>query len=217
MEPNGVGNIFLEKLKKEVDENLTNDQYSVEELAKNIGMSRSQLHRKLSTATGQSVSQFIREYRLQRGMELLKKGDLTATEVADRIGFGSPTYFNKCFNEYYGFPPGEVKNKVVENPAMINAVATDQFNSASNPPLITAKRKFLLLKIVAAVTGLLIVGAIYFTYPELIGVGFLAKALREEDRTEVYPTLSDNSIAILPFKNLSEDQRNEYFSEGVIE
>ena len=117
MESNGVGNMFLEKLKREVDENLTNNQFGVEELAKNIGMSRSQLHRKLITATGKSVSQFIREYRLQRGMELLKEGELNAAQVADRIGFGSPTYFNKCFNEYYGFPPGEVKNKIAEIPA----------------------------------------------------------------------------------------------------
>src|SRR3990170_1771908 len=126
MESNDVGNIFLEKLKKQVAENLTNDQYSVEELAKNIGMSRSQLHRKLITATGQSVSQFIREYRLQRGMELLKKGELTAAEVADRIGFGSATYFNKCFNEFYGFPPGEVKNKIAENPATENLIGPNQ-------------------------------------------------------------------------------------------
>ena len=67
----GTGDIFLEKLKKEIDDNLTNDQFSVEELAKNIGMSRSQLHRKLNSATGQSVSQFIREHRLQLGMALL--------------------------------------------------------------------------------------------------------------------------------------------------
>jgi len=66
--------MFLEKLRKEVNENMTNDQFGVEELARNMGMSRSQLHRKLNSATGQSVSQFIREYRLQVGMELLKKG-----------------------------------------------------------------------------------------------------------------------------------------------
>src|SRR5688572_33337960 len=95
----GTGDIFLEKLKKEIDDNLTNDQFSVEDLAKNVGMSRSQLHRKLNSVTGQSVSQFIREHRLSLGMALLKEGDLTAAEVADRIGFGSATYFNKCFNE----------------------------------------------------------------------------------------------------------------------
>ncbi len=98
MEPTNVAeNALLQKLKKEVDDNLTNDQFSVEELARNIGMSRSQLHRKLVTATGQSVSQFIREYRLQLGMELLKRGDLTAAEVSERIGFGSRYVFQQMF------------------------------------------------------------------------------------------------------------------------
>jgi AraC-like DNA-binding protein len=70
--PNAIGDTFLERLIQEVDGNLTNEQFGVEELARKVGMSRSQLHRKLSSATGQSVSQFIREYRLQRGMDLLK-------------------------------------------------------------------------------------------------------------------------------------------------
>ncbi|MDB5246837.1 MAG: hypothetical protein JWQ40_1231 [Segetibacter sp.] len=140
--------MLLEKLKNEIDANLTNDQFSVEALAKKIGMSRSQLHRKLNTATGQSASQFIREYRLHLGMELLNEGGLTAAEVAYRVGFGSASYFSKCFTEYYGFPPGVVKNKLVK---------------------------------------------------------------------EETANLKDKSIAILPFKNLSGDQRNAYFSDGVIE
>jgi len=189
--------MFLEKLRKEVNENLTNDQFGVEELARNMGMSRSQLHRKLNSATGQSVSQFIREYRLQVGMELLKKGELTAAEVADRIGFGSPTYFNKCFNEYYGFPPGEVKNKIAEN-------GDKHFhgNSVRAIPSDATSRKNFLVKLVAAFAVLLFVGLIYFYYA---------------GRHQPVLTHDDKSIAILPFKNLSEDQRNEYFSEGVIE
>src|SRR5687767_7235483 len=187
--------MFLEKLKKEVDDNLTNDQFGVEELAKNIGMSRSQLHRKLITATGQSVSQFIREYRLQRGMELLKKGELTAAEVADRIGFGSATYFNKCFNEYYGFPPGEVKSKMAENPQEPKIFAP--VNKESRP---RSKRNLYLTVLVLGVT--LTVSVALYIYGK-------------NDRSVA--TTRDRSIAILPFKNLSEDQKNEYFSEGVIE
>jgi TolB-like protein/AraC-like DNA-binding protein len=196
MAVNGVGNMFLEKLKREVDDNLTNGQFGVEELAKNIGMSRSQLHRKLITATGKSVSQFIREHRLQRGMELLKEGELNAAQVADRIGFGSPTYFNKCFNEFYGFPPGEVKHRTAEVPQQAENLETVQIQP---PPL---RKKILDVRILAGVLLLVIIGVVYFN---------------SRERMEVKADRDDKSIAILPFKNLSEDQRNEYFSEGVIE
>jgi TolB-like protein/AraC-like DNA-binding protein len=193
---NGPDKMLLERLKKEVDLNLNNDQFSVEELAKNIGMSRSQLHRKLTMATGQSVSQFIREYRLELGMELLKKGTLTAAEVADQIGFGSATYFNKCFNEYYGFPPGEVKSKMAENPQEPKIFAP--VNAASHP----RSKKNLYLTLL--VLGLTLAAAV--TLYSIYG-----KSSRLSVRA------GDKSIAILPFKNLSEDQENEYFSEGVIE
>lgn len=196
---NALDNLFLEKLKKEIDGNLTNSQFSVEELAKNIGMSRSQLHRKLNVATGRSVSQFIREYRLQLGMELLKKGDLTAAEVADRIGFGSASYFNTCFNEYYGFPPGEAKNKMLEN-----VEDRGHANAVSTASLIAPKRKYFLQKLMAGGAVLVII---------VIGLLYVSNADRDEGSSGPI----DKSIAILPFKNLSEDQRNEYFSEGVIE
>jgi TolB-like protein/AraC-like DNA-binding protein len=187
---------FIEKLKQEIDSNLTNAQFGVEELAKKIGMSRSQLHRKLTVISGQSVSQFIREYRLQLAMELLKEGELTATEVADKTGFGSATYFNKCFNDYYGFPPGEVKNRITEN----------QNNTLPIPAVVdVTPRKSLWTKVIGGGVFLLIVSVLYFLYTG-----------RSENR-ESLPDFRDKSIAILPFKNLSEDQRNEYFSEGVIE
>ena len=195
MDPNAVRNMLLEKLKKEVEDNLTNDQFSVEELAKNIGMSRSQLHRKLNTVTGQSVSQFIREYRLQRGMELLKQGELNAAEVADRIGFGSATYFNKCFNEYYGYPPGEVKNKLAKNPGDVKVFEPIKTQA------VPSQRKTLYLRLLAIAILLLVIGVVYFY----------------NRNREVAAARVDKSIAILPFKNLSEDPRTEYFSEGVIE
>src|SRR5690606_34259929 len=54
-----------------------------------------------------SASQFIREIRLNRGMELLGGAGATVSEVAHQVGFSSTSYFIKCFREYYGYPPGE--------------------------------------------------------------------------------------------------------------
>jgi len=195
MEAANAASLLLSKLKKEIENNLTNSQFCVEELALNIGMSRSQLHRKLIVATGQSVSQFIREYRLQMGMELLKKGDFTAAEIAGQIGFGSPTYFSKCFSEYYGFPPGEVKNKLAESPNELVPAG----NITAFAPTI---QKSFFIKVTATILLVAVVLVVYFRFVKSNGV-------------PVHQ--NDKSIAILPFKNLSEDQRNKYFSEGMIE
>lgn len=100
---------FIKKLTKIIKANLGNEHFGVAELATEVGLSRSQLHRKLQDINGKSTSQFIREYRLQKAMDMLKRKQFTASEIAYRVGFTSPTYFNTCFHNFYGYPPGEVK------------------------------------------------------------------------------------------------------------
>jgi TolB-like protein/AraC-like DNA-binding protein len=92
-----------------LDINLSNENFGVHELAIESGLSRSQLHRKLNDIAGKSSSQFIREYRLQKAMEMLKLDSGTASEISYQVGFSSPSYFSTCFNNFYGYPPGEVK------------------------------------------------------------------------------------------------------------
>lgn len=101
---------LLDKLRIEIDKNLQNEQFGVEELAESVGMSRSNLHRKLKEVTGQSVSQFIREYRLEKSLKILKSEEFTVAEVAHKVGFSSSSYFSKRFTEYYGYPPVEINN-----------------------------------------------------------------------------------------------------------
>ncbi len=102
---------LLKRLHEIVESNLRNEQFSVEDLASEAALSRSHLHRKLRSLTGQSISQFIRKIRLDHAIEFLKKEVGTVSEIAFRVGFGSSTYFIKCFSDEFGFSPGEVKKR----------------------------------------------------------------------------------------------------------
>ncbi|MFY0627259.1 MAG: helix-turn-helix transcriptional regulator [Reichenbachiella sp.] len=102
---------LLKKLNDIVNANLKNEQFSVEDLADEVALSRSHLHRRLRALTGQSISQYIRKIRLNHSLDLLKKEVGTVSEIAFRVGFGSSTYFIKCFSEEYGYSPGEIKKR----------------------------------------------------------------------------------------------------------
>ena len=104
-----INDEIINKVTELIESNLENEQFGVNELSEGLGISRSQLHRKLNSLAGKSTSQFIREYRLEKAMVMLQNNVATASEIAYRVGFNSPTYFNSSFSEYYGYPPGEVK------------------------------------------------------------------------------------------------------------
>jgi len=101
--------IFLDKVMRSIEANMSEENFGVEELAKEVAMSRSQLHRKLIALTGQSPSEVLRNTRLLRAKELLLKKAATPSEVAFRVGFNSHTYFSKCFREEFGVSPSEIK------------------------------------------------------------------------------------------------------------
>lgn len=99
---------FLEKLTEIIDVNLHNEEFGVSELASELGMSRVTLHRKVKSIIKKSVSEFIREARLKRALELLQKKTGTISEIAYSVGFSSANYFTKCFHKHYGVTPGDV-------------------------------------------------------------------------------------------------------------
>jgi len=101
-------NDFLKKAAEIIEENISNEQFGVSELAAAVGMSRSNLLRKVKKLTELSASQFIRQVRLEKAMELLRDQSYTVSEISYKVGFNSTSYFIKCFREHYGYPPGEV-------------------------------------------------------------------------------------------------------------
>ncbi len=101
---------FLSELRGIVLQNLSEDDFGVNVLAKEVRLSRSQLHRRLKYIIGKSPSCFIREIRLLHASELLKENKNTVSEIAYKVGFSSPSYFNKCFRDYFGHSPGVHKH-----------------------------------------------------------------------------------------------------------
>lgn len=105
---NSIENDFLKRLTEIIQVNISDEMFGVSELAGEIGMSRSNLLRKVKKLTHLSVSQFIRQVRLEYAMGVLRQTSLTVSEISYKVGFSSTSYFIKCFGDYYGYPPGEV-------------------------------------------------------------------------------------------------------------
>jgi signal transduction histidine kinase/DNA-binding response OmpR family regulator len=99
--------LFLEKIINMVMKNLDNDNFSVEELGETIGMSRSNLFRKLKAITGQTPMEFIYFIRIKHSMELLLERRLNVSEIAYEVGFKSPSSFSKSFKSQFGKSPSE--------------------------------------------------------------------------------------------------------------
>ena len=90
-----------------IETNLSDPNFTVEELSQMVRLSRSQLFRKLKALTGQTSTNLIRTYRLQKAKQLLEDMVGNATEVSYMVGFSNPTYFFKCFKKEFGMTPKE--------------------------------------------------------------------------------------------------------------
>lgn len=102
---------FLRKVLAAVEKHLGDENFGVERLGQEVGMSRTQVHRKLKALTNQTASELIRSLRLQRAAELLQHRAGTVAEIAFQVGFGDPSYFTKCFREQFGCLPSEYGKK----------------------------------------------------------------------------------------------------------
>ena len=108
---NSVEEKFIEKLQAILDKEISNAEFSSENFATSVGMSRMQLHRKLKSLLGVSSTEFLRNERLKAATVLLKKGNGNISEIAYSVGFSDVSYFSKCFKEMYQCTPSEYIEK----------------------------------------------------------------------------------------------------------
>ncbi|MEE4176062.1 MAG: helix-turn-helix domain-containing protein, partial [Bacteroides sp.] len=198
---------FIERIKLITLNHLEDERFGGRELALSLGMSWSTLNRKVQAMTGKHISQIIREIRLGKALELLQQNNATAAEVAFKVGFGSPAYFSKCFTQCFGFPPGEVKKRMAEGtlplpgegPKSVNLCPKEKsiFSSCS-----ALGKPYLL----AGSLGLLVL---------LLSIAIILIA--RKNKMTVHQGTQEKSIAVLPFKNYSDDPNNQYFADGINE
>jgi transcriptional regulator GlxA family with amidase domain len=104
---NSVEERFLEKLQEVVSGNFENPDFSAEDFAMAMDMSRMQLHRKLKHLTGYSAMEFLKDQRLKTAASLLKRSDLSVSDVAYSVGFNDLSHFSKSFKASFGLSPTE--------------------------------------------------------------------------------------------------------------
>ncbi len=98
---------LLKRVMDDVEANISNPNFSVEELSHNVGMSRVNLYKKILSITGKTPSEFIRLVRLKRAAQLLRESQMNVSEVAYEVGFNNPKYFRKYFKEEFGVLPSQ--------------------------------------------------------------------------------------------------------------
>lgn len=101
---------FMKQLHAIIQKNLSDSEFGVEDIGKQIGLSRVQLYRKVKAMTGSSVVDLLRKARLAKAKRLLESRSMSVSEVAYDVGFSAPSYFTKCFKDEYGILPGDVGN-----------------------------------------------------------------------------------------------------------
>ena len=184
-----MNNSFIQKLISLAEANLANENFGPEDLAREAGISHSNLNRKLRSILNKNSSQFIKEIRLKKAKELLSNEELTVAEISYRVGFGSPTYFGKCYREFFGYAPGELRNHVSENEPEVQPVQ----------PISKKRNRTKIL--IGVLIGLIV----------LIPVSvFLIKKGSKTATVE-------KSIAVLPFVDYSPEEGTSYIINGLQE
>lgn len=194
---------FLKKAVMAVAANLDKEHFSGNELAELLCLSREQTHRKIKQLTSLSTGRFIRNIRMLKAYKLLLENNSSIAEVSYQVGFGDPSYFNKCFREELGISPGEIKKTGSTHPLAggnlyaffslpeINEVLRHQkitFEIDAGPAPVSKKKNIWL----AGVPLLLIVVLIVIGYYKTKPPGKIRAVI-------------NNRVVVLPFNNQTGD------------
>ena len=107
IEVKGNDEELMERIMKVVNENMGDSDFNVEKMCDEVGVSRTQLHRKLKEMTGVPTSEFLRNIRLNEAARLIREGKINITQVSYMVGFANNSHFSTAFKKYFGMSPTE--------------------------------------------------------------------------------------------------------------
>ena len=100
---------FIEKFRKLILDNITEENFSVVHICRALKISRTPLHNKIKALTGLSTTAFVRSIRLQKAKHLLQTTDLNVSEVGYEVGINNPAYFSRIYSEEFGEAPARTR------------------------------------------------------------------------------------------------------------
>lgn len=199
--------VLIGRLNQLIEHHIEQTDYSIDDICRELGVSRSHLFRVVKDQTGLSISRYIRQYRLLKGKGLLETTDLKIAEITYKIGLDSPQTFTKFFTEDFGVNPTDYRRTVLSSPQ--HQPTPDRITPADepiplpdSPPIRTRKYNYLVWVLIP----LLLVGVWLWLRPP-------ASATISGNGTSAF---TGSSIAILPFKN-SERPQTMLLADGVVE
>jgi AraC-like DNA-binding protein len=102
--------VFLQELSRTMENNYSNPDFGVEDLANMLNISRSSLNRKMRDILNTTANNYIRDKKIEKAEELLRTSTMQVNEICYKVGFTTPSYFIKCFRKKYGMSPNEYAN-----------------------------------------------------------------------------------------------------------
>ena len=108
----GNDEVLMDNVMKAISKNIDNNDFGVEELAKEVGLSRTHLQRKMKDITGLNVAEFIRNIRLEQAVRLLMEQKINVSQVAYSVGFSNLAHFSTVFKKHFGMTPTEYIAKI---------------------------------------------------------------------------------------------------------
>jgi TolB-like protein/AraC-like DNA-binding protein len=206
----------IEKVDKIVDDNFDQPDFGIDNICRELGVSRSHLYRQVKEHTQLSISLYIRKRKMIKAAELLRSSPMKTSEISYLIGIDSPQSFSKYFAQEFGVSPTAYRRPNVEDIETVSEEKTAAFTAPPKdvPPEATLSEDIPARKRPAVSRHIWLGAWLLLILLVVSGAAFWMQRAEVAPTTESDTPTFENSIAVMPFKNLG-PEKTDYLCVGV--